>query len=378
MVAPCLKTHHYDDPSSQQRWRIPTGIVGEPVIAYTGSVVTGPETYQVAIIGAGPAGLAAAVSAADGLRTAVIEAYGAGGSAAATPVIRNYPGFADGVSGAELMHRIHEQAQHLGATFVLTNPAVGLSTRGGELVVMLADGVAISAHAVVIATGVAYRTSGIPSVDKLTGAGVHYVDSVSEPAAMAGQEVFILGATAAAGQAALDLAKHAASVTIVVRASSIAASVPAGLAKEIDRTRNIRVRVNTQIIEAFGEGRLEGLRLRHRVSGTTEAARTRALLVMMGADPNTEWLKGAVLRDDEGYLVTGRDLLGDHGLPKGWPTQRAPLMLETSVPNVFAAGDVRRGAVRRISSAILEGSLAVALLRELARQEAEHMVGAAR
>jgi thioredoxin reductase (NADPH) len=339
--------------------------------------VTGPETYQVAIIGAGPAGLAAAVSAADGLKTAVIDAYGAGGSAAATPVIRNYPGVADGVSGAELTRRIYEQAQRLGATFVLTNPAVGLSTQAAGLVVTLADGAAISAHAVVIATGVAYRTSGIPSVDKLTGAGVHYVDSVSEPAAMARQEVFILGATVAAGQAALDLAKHAASVTMVVRSTSIAASVPAGLAKEIDRTRNIRVRVNTQIIEAFGEGRLEGLRLRHRVSGTTEAARTRALLVMMGADPNTEWLKGAVLRDEEGYLVTGRDLVDEHRLPKGWPTERAPLMLETSVPNVFAAGDVRRGAVRRVSSAILEGSLAVALVRELARQEAEHVVGAA-
>jgi thioredoxin reductase (NADPH) len=195
---------------------------------------------------------------------------------------------------------------------------------------------------------------------------------------MSGQEVFILGATAAAGQAALDLAKHAASVTMVVRATSIAASVPAGLAKEIDRTRNIRVRVNTQIIEAFGEGRLEGLRLRHRVSGTTEAARTRALLVMMGADPNTEWLKAAVLRDEEGYLVTGRDLVNNHQLPRGWATERAPLMLETSLPNVFAAGDVRRGAVRRVSSAILEGSLAAALARELARQQFEHAVGATR
>lgn len=348
------------------------------MIAYTGSVVAGPETYEVAIIGAGPTGLAAAVSAADGLKTMVIDAYGAGGSAAAVPVVRNYPGFADGVSGAELTRRMYEQAQHLGATFVLANPAMGLSTRAGALVVTLADGAVISAHAVVIATGIAYRASGIPSVDSLTGAGVDYVDAVSQPSAMAGQDVFIIGATAAAGQAALDLAKHAANVTMVVRAASIDASVPAGLAKEIDRTRNIRVRLNTQVIEAFGEGRLEGLRLRHRVSGTTEAARTRVLLVMMGADPNTEWLKGAVLRDEEGYLVTGGDLVDDHRLPKSWPSGRAPLMLETSVPKVFAAGDVRRGAVRRVSSAILEGSLAVALVRELTRQESEQAVGAAR
>jgi thioredoxin reductase (NADPH) len=336
-----------------------------------------PERYDVAVIGAGPAGLAAGVTAADGLKTAVIDAYGAGGSAAATPVIQNYPGFADGVSGAELMRRIYEQAQRLGASFALTNPAVGLSMGTGGLAVALADGVTIFARVVVIATGVAYRTLGVPSVDKLTGAGVIYTDSVAEPVALAGQEVFIVGATATAGQAALDLAKHASHVTMVVRAGAIDAGVSAGLAKEIDRTRNIRVRVNTQVVEAFGEGRLEGVRLRHRVSGTIEAARTRALIVMMGADPNTEWLKGSVLRDEEGYLVTGNQLVRDGRLPQGWISERAPLMLETSVPLVFAAGDVRRGAVRRVTSAILEGMLAITLARQALREHAESVVGAA-
>jgi len=336
-----------------------------------------PERYDVAVIGAGPAGLAAGVSAAAGLKTAVIDAYGAGGSAAATPVIHNYPGFTDAVSGTELVRRIAEQAQRLGANFALTNPAVGLATGAGGLVVTLADGVTISAGAVVIATGVAYRTLGVPSVDKLTGAGVIYADSVAEPAALAGQEVFIVGATAAAGQAALDLAQHASKVTMVVRAGVIDASVSAALAKEIDRTRNIRVRVNTQVVEAFGEGRLEGVRLRHRVSGTIEAARTRALIVMMGADPNTEWLKGSMLRDDEGYLVTGNQLMRDGRLPQGWMSERAPLMLETSVPRVFAAGDVRRGAVRRVTSAILEGMLAITLARQVLREHAESTVGAA-
>ena len=329
--------------------------------------MTVPERYDLAVIGAGPAGLAAAVSAADGLKTTVIDAYGAGGSAAATPVIRNYPGYAEGVSGGELTRRIYEQAQRLGATFALTNPAVGLSVGAGALVVALADGATISAHAVVIATGVAYRTLGVPSVDKLTGTGVTYADSVAEPSALAGQEVFIVGATAAAAQAALDLAKHASNVTMVVRAGALDAGVAAALAKEIDGTRNIRVRVNTQIVEAFGEGRLEGVRLRHRVSGTIEAARTRVLFVMMGADPNTEWLKGSIVRDEEGYLVTGNELLRDGRLPEGWMSERAPLMLETSLPCVFAAGDVRRTAVRRVSSAIVEGALAITLVRQVLR-----------
>ena len=339
--------------------------------------MTESERYDVAVIGAGPAGLAAAVSAAGALKTTVLDAYGVGGSAPATPVIHNYPGFIDGVSGADLTGRIYEQAQRLGASFALTNPAVGLLTRGGEHTVTLAGGTTISAGVLVIATGVAYRTLGVASIDKLTGAGVTYADSVAEPAELARQEVFIVGSTTAAAQAALDLAKHASNVTMVVRAGSIDASVPAGLAKEIDRTRNIRVRVNTQVVEGFGEGRLEGVRLRHRVSGTIEAARTRALFVMMGADPNTEWLKGSMLRDDEGYLVTGTELWRNGRWPEDWPAERVPLLLETSVPRVFAAGDVRRGAVRRVASAILEGMLAITLARQVLREQAQRTVGAA-
>ena len=338
--------------------------------------MTGSLSYDVAVIGAGPAGLAAAVSAAVGLKTTVVDAYGAGGSAPATPVIHNYPGFLDGVSGAELTRRIYEQAQRLGASFALTNPAVGFSTGRGAHTVTLADGTAISAQVLVIATGMAYRTLGVASLDKLTGSGVTYADAVAEPDLLAGQEVFIVGSTATAAQAALDLAKHASNVTVVVRAGSMDASVPAELAKEVDRTRNIRVRVNTQVVEGFGEGRLEGVRLRHRVSGTIEAARTRALFVMTGADPNTEWLKGSMQRDDEGYLVTGTELWRNGQWPQDWPVERVPLLLETSVPRVFAAGDVRRGAVRRVTSAILEGMLAITLARHALREHAQRTVGA--
>jgi thioredoxin reductase (NADPH) len=290
-----------------------------------------------------------------------------GGSALGIPAVKDYPGFPDGVSGAELTHRLFLQAQRLGASFDVTSRAVGLSQEAGDHVVGLTASAPISASTVMIATGVAPRRLGIGSVDKLTGAGVWYVDSILEPAAMSGQEVFIVGGTASAAQAALDLAKHASNVTMVVRSASIEASVAEAAVKEIDRARNIRVRVNTQVVEAFGEGRLEGVMLRHRVSGTTEAARTRALFVMMGADPNTAWLKGSLLRDGEGYLLTGVDLIIDGRPPDGWPNERAPLMLETSVPRVFAAGDVRRGAERRVSAAIFEGAYAVTLVRQIVR-----------
>jgi thioredoxin reductase (NADPH) len=340
--------------------------------------VTGPDIYDVAIIGAGPAGLGAAVcAAADGRTTVVIEAEAAGGQATASPLIRDYPGFPRGVTGTELTSRILEQAQALGATVALSTRVVGLSARGEDRQVTLGDGGAVSARAVVIATGVTPRRLGITSLDRLSGAGVGYADSVADPAMLTGEEVFIVGATKAASLAALQLAKYASNVTMVVRATSIDAAVPDALIKQIEGTRNIRVRTNTQVVEAFGEGRLEGVKLRHRVSGTMEAARTRALFVMMGADPNTDWLKATLQRDDDGYLVTGAALAAGGRVLEGWRPARAPLMLETSLPRVFAAGDVRQGAGRRVASAILEGSLVNTLLRQLLSEPAETEVGAA-
>jgi thioredoxin reductase (NADPH) len=335
--------------------------------------VTAPEIYDVAVIGAGPAGLGAALStAADGLTTIVIEAAAAGGQAGASPLVRNYPGFPKGIGGAELASRLYEQAQAFGVRFALTARAAGLSTHGEDRDVTLADGRVVSARAVVVASGVAARRLGIATLDALTGVGVFYADAVAEPAALTGEEVFIVGATDAAAFAALQLARYASNVTMVVRATSIAGGVSERLSKQIERTRNIRVRTNTQLIEAFGEGRLEGVKLRHRVSGTLEAARTRALFVMMGADPNTDWLKTSLQRDGDGYLVTGAELAVE-----GWLPARAPMMLEASLPRVFAAGDVRRGAVRRVAAAIVEGALASAQVRQVLREAAETEVGAA-
>jgi thioredoxin reductase (NADPH) len=321
--------------------------------------VSAPEIYDLAVVGAGPAGLAAAIAAsADGLKTVVLEARATGGQAVTSRLIRDYPGFAHGISGAELMSRLHEQAQGLGATIALPARAVGLSTNAEDRRLTLADAGAVSVRAVVIATGVTPRRLGISSLDALAGAGVWFADAIADPASLIDETVFIVGGTAAAALAALQAAKYASNVTLVVRGASLDAEVSEALAKQIDRTRNLRVRTNTQVVEAFGEGRLEGVKLRHRVSGTMEAARTRTLFVMLGADPNTDWLKASLRCDDEGYLVTGA-------------------RMETSLPRVFAAGDVRQSAVRRVTSAILEGALVGTYVWRALSETAGSTLGAA-
>jgi thioredoxin reductase (NADPH) len=326
--------------------------------------------YDVAVVGAGPAGLAAAVyGASEGLRTIVIEPEATGGQAGTSSMIRNYLGFPRGVSGGELARRAYQQAVLFGSTFVFMNRAVALSHHPEGYAIALADGGEVVSRAVVIATGVSYRRLGVPSVEKLAGAGVYYGASVAEAAAMTGQEVFIVGAANSAGQAALHLSKYASNVTLVVRGASIEASMSDYLVKEIEHTRNIRVRVNSQVAEAFGEGHLEGVVLRHRVSGTTEAVRGRALFVMVGADARTEWLKGVVARDEEGYILIGVDLVSDGRPVDGWPLERAPLLLETSLPGVFAAGDVRRGAVKRVSSAVGDGAIAIMHVHQVLREQ---------
>jgi len=340
------------------------------------AVVRVDAGVDVAVIGAGPAGLAAAVhGAAEGLTTIVIEPAAIGGQAGNADVIRNYPGFPDGVSGDELARRLANQATMFNVGFI-SNRAAALTPRGTGYSVGLADGAEIIARSVVVATGAAIRRLGIQNVDRLAGKGVAYGTTVSEPAAMTGEDVVVVGADPSTGPAALGLARYARNVTIVVRGAIDVALSP-DMAKQIERTRNIRVRVNSQVVDAYGESRLEGVIVRHRVSGTTEAVGVHGLFVLLGAAPGSAWLKGTVERDQDGYLLTGPDLEPNQERPPAWPLDRAPLWLETSLPGVFAAGDVRHGAVRQVSAAVHEGATAIMLAHRRVSELAAIGVGAA-
>jgi thioredoxin reductase (NADPH) len=331
---------------------------------------TSPGTglYDVAVIGAGPAGLAAAVyGASEGLSMVVLEPEAIGGQAGTSSRIRNYLGFPTGVSGEDLAVRAYTQASNFGADYVYGNPATGLRAQGPERVVTVAGGSEVRSRAVVIATGVSYRRLDIPSLDTLTGAGVFYGAATSEAKAMKGREVFVVGGANSAGQAAVHLARYATRVTMLVRGQSLADSMSEYLVKEITSTPNIAVRRGAVVTGGAGACFLESLTIQDQASGVTETVPAAALFVLIGAEPRTQWLPDDVRRDRWGFVLTGTDLMAGGHPPDGWPLQRPPMLLESSLPGVFAVGDVRCGSVKRVASAVGEGSVAIRLIHDYLR-----------
>ena len=306
------------------------------------------------IVGAGPAGLAAAVyGASEGLRTAVLEREAFGGQAGTSSLIRNYPGFPWGVSGVELAWRAYQQAWTFGTQFVYGNPATVLADSGGLYVLGLEDGSEVRGRAVIIATGASYRRLAVPGLEALVGAGVFYGAATVQAQAMAGRHAVVVGGGNSAGQAALHLSKYARQVSVLVRSSSLAASMSDYLIREIDAAPNVEVRYGVEVVGGGGDGRLEHLRLRDRFSGGVDSLPAAGLFVLIGAEPFTEWLPDRLGRDRWGYVLTGADA----GEP--WPLERAPLPLETTMPGAFAVGDVRHGSVKRVASAVGEGSMCI-------------------
>ena len=326
------------------------------------SVQAAQEFYDLIVIGAGPAGLAAGVyGASEGLRTLVIEPLAPGGQAGSSSRIENYLGFPSGITGADLGRRAHAQASRFGAEFI-TQRATGMRIDGQYRFVQLADGREISSHCVLLAPGVQYRKLEIPGADRLTGCGIYYGAALIEARACEGEETYMVGGANSAGQAALYFAKYATKVTMLVRGEGLSFTMSKYLVDEISRTSNIVIEAQTQVVEAIGNERLESLRL-HGPAGDSQVP-TSSLFVFIGAVPVTAWLPPCILRDDKGFILSGSDLRKDGKLPDVWHEPREPLLLETSVPGVFVAGDVRYGSIKRVASAVGEGSIAVQFVHQ--------------
>jgi thioredoxin reductase (NADPH) len=319
--------------------------------------------YDLAVIGAGPAGLGSAVyGASEGLRTVLVERTATGGQAGQSSRIENYLGFPDGVSGAQLTERARRQAVKFGAELVTTRDVVGLEVNGSARTIRFADGDSIDAHTVILATGVSYRQLRTEGLDRLTGRGVYYGSALTEAANCADHDVYVVGGANSAGQAAAYLSRGARSVTLLVRGSSLEASMSYYLIQQLAAIDNVVVRTCTEVVEADGEKHLERLTLHDNATGTTETVDAGWLFVFIGAAPRTEWLDGVVVRDERGFVVAGPDLVVDGAMPPGWILDRHPFHLETSVPGVFAAGDVRAESAKRVASAVGEGAMAVMLV----------------
>ena len=322
------------------------------------SVEPGEGEVDLLIVGAGPAGLSAGVyGASEGLRTLIVDTHGIGGQARSSSLIRNYLGFPRGVSGGVLARQAYEQAWVFGARFAFMQHVTGLRADADRLVATLSEGATVSARAVVLATGVAYRRLGIPALEALAGAGVFYGGSGSDVHRMSGQDVYVLGGANSAGQEALHLARYARRVTLVVRGTP---GMSHYLVRQLAATPNVEIRLGTEIVGGGGDGWLTHLVLRDRASGAETPVAADGLYLSIGARPHTEWLPAEIARDDRGFVLTGADVPRDT-----WPLERDPLPLETSMPRVLAVGDARHGSVKRVASAVGAGSIAIQVVHRL-------------
>jgi thioredoxin reductase (NADPH) len=321
--------------------------------------------YDLIIVGAGPAGLAAAVyGASEGLRTVMIEKQATGGQAGTSSRIENYLGFPSGVSGAELARRATAQAKRLGAEILTTQAVSRVRVNDPYRFVTLTDGTELSCHALLIATGVSIRELKVPGIEAVTGAGVYYGAALTEAAHYTGQPVFVVGGANSAGQGAMFFSRYAGKVTMLVRGSGLEATMSKYLIDQIAATKNIEVLVHTEVAEVKGKDRLEEIVLRNNQSGETQTLPAAALFIFIGAAAHTDLVANVVERDSAGFILTGPSLMQDGRRPKGWKLQRDPFLLETSVPGIFAAGDVRHGSIKRVASAVGEGAVAVSFVHQ--------------
>jgi len=321
--------------------------------------------YDVIIVGAGPAGLGAAVyGASEGLRTLMIDKEATGGQAGTSSRIENYLGFPKGLSGADLARRATAQAKRLGAEILTAQEVTAVRVEDPYRLVTLSDGTELACRALVLATGVTVRKLEVPGVEALTGAGIYYGAALTEAAHYRGEPVFVIGGANSAGQGAMFFSRYASKVTMLVRGSSLEKSMSQYLIEQIEATENIEVLLRTEVVEAMGKDRLEAITITNKDSGRTETLPAAAMFLFIGAVPHSDLVAGVVERNPAGFVLTGPDLAQNGHRPRSWKLQRDPYLLETSVPGIFAAGDVRQGAVRRVASAVGQGAIAISLIHQ--------------